>query len=271
MTEISFSKYSGCGNDFILIDNRSELHKMTQQAIVKLCDRNRGIGADGVIFIEKSHLADFKMKIFNRDGSLAEMCGNGLRCLGQFILDLGYKKKLYTIETLERILSVDFMDDQIRADMGVMKNLENKNLQIDKATWDCYTLNTGVPHAVIFVDDLDTVPIKTLGAKIRHHPTFSPHGVNANFAKKTSENQISIRTFERGVEDETLACGTGAVASAIAASLKWGLNSPIEVTFRSEDTLTIQFKKDRDGITQITQTGPAVKLFHGVFDIRGYL
>lgn len=253
---MKFSKYSGCGNDFILIDNRS--HEFVTDAVQKLCDRHRGIGADGVILLEEDQ--DFKMRIFNSDGSQAEMCGNGLRCLGNFILELGYPKKPYQIMTMERTLTIDFIDTYVKAEMGAVQNLtflEELN---------GYFLNTGVPHAVFFVDKLDQIDITSTGSKIRHHAQFAPSGTNVNFVERISENALSIRTFERGVEAETLACGTGACASATAGRLKWGMQAPIEVQFRSKDKLIINFEND-----QVTQTGPAVKLFHGVFDIRGYL
>lgn len=253
---IPFSKYSGCGNDFILIDNRSGEHTAVLQAIPKLCDRHRGIGGDGVIFLETGK--DFRMKIFNRDGSCAAMCGNGLRCLAQFILDLGHEKKTYTIQTKERLLSIGFKEELIMTDMGHVQDLKAKSE-------DCYTLNTGVPHAVFFVDALDTISVKKRGREIRFHPDFSPEGTNVNFVEKLSGNKIAIRTYERGVEDETLACGTGAAASAVAASLKWNLKSPIEVTFLSKETLLIDISENK-----ISQIGSAVKLFDGFFDMKYY-
>lgn len=273
MTEIPFSKYSGCGNDFILINNRGGSLRLNKKTIENLCDRNRGIGADGIIFLENgSETSDFGMKIFNRDGSEAEMCGNGLRCLGQFIYELGFDKKTYRIKTKERILTIDFANGLIKAEMGDAIDLNmNLELEIDKTPLNCCFLNTGVPHTVVFVDNIASTPVNTFGSQIRHHEHFSPAGTNANFVQKNSDHQIAIRTFERGVEDETLACGTGAAASAISAYQKLNMKQPIEVLFSSGDKIEITFTQEGKAFTQITQTGPALKTFHGVFDMIGYL
>lgn len=273
MTEIPFSKYSGCGNDFILINNRGGSLRLNAKTIENLCDRNRGIGADGIIFLENGQKdSDFGMRIFNRDGSEAEMCGNGLRCLGQFIYELGFEKKPYRIKTKERTLKIDFRDGLINAEMGDAVDLNmDLQLEIEKNLLNCCFLNTGVPHAVVFVDDIKQIPVNVLGGQIRHHEQFSPTGTNANFVQKNKDNQIAIRTFERGVENETLACGTGAAASAISACQKWNMTQPIEVVFSSGEKLEITFTHEGKAFTQITQTGPALKTFHGVFDMIGYL
>lgn len=268
---ISFSKYTGCGNDFILIDQRVAAFPLTSKTLIeRLCDRQKGIGADGIILLENG--SDFKMRIFNRDGSEAEMCGNGLRCFAAFILELGYEKKPYTIQVQEESLKVEFIGNEIKAEMGEPKELTlDQALEMEDTSLICHTVNTGVPHAIIFVDSLD-IPVNDLGSKIRHHPRFFPKGVNANFVQKLSAKELAIRTFERGVETETLACGTAATASAIIASLKWQMESPISVRTKSLETLEINFKKNNLGvISHVTQTGPAVKLFHGSFDIRGYI
>lgn len=270
MIEIFFSKYSGCGNDFILIDNRD--NTFIPEIVKKLCNRNLGIGADGVILLENALSADFRMRIFNSDGSEAEMCGNGLRCFGKFILELGFQKKPYAIQLKNQVLTVDFIGESVSTTLKLESEIkENLLLNTDENQWECFFLNTGVPHAVVFVENLDELKVKDLGKNIRHHPIFSPKGTNANFVKKINENTISIRTFERGVEDETLACGTGASAGAIAASLKWGMQTPIKVIFHSKDSLEINFKKDHNHSFEITQIGQAVKLFHGAFDRQGYL
>ena len=273
MTKIPFSKYSGCGNDFILINNRDYALDLTEKTIKSLCDRNLGIGADGIILLENGREgSDFGMRIFNRDGSEAEMCGNGLRCLGQFIYELGFEKKPYTIQTKERALKVDFANGLIKAEMGDAVDLNmGLKLTIDKSSLECYHLNTGVPHAVVFAEDIKKIPVETLGRQIRHHPHFFPAGTNANFVQKNTDHQIAIRTFERGVENETLACGTGAAASAISAFQKWNMKQPIEVVFSSGDTLEITFTQEGNAFRSITQTGPALKTFHGVFDMVGYL
>lgn len=270
--EISFSKYTGCGNDFILIDNRASNYTLDSHAIANLCDRNYGIGGDGIIFLEDTDQADFRMRIYNANGSEAEMCGNGLRCLGRFLIDLGYPEQAYSIKTMERILQLDFCNEKVIAYMGDLSEAPQKlSVAIEGDPIDCLFLNTGVPHSVTFCTALDTIAVSSIGRKIRHHPHFMPKGTNVNFAERLSDHQIKIRTFERGVEAETWACGTGATASAIAMCLKWNLAPPIEVYFSKGDHVIVNFIKDREAFSQITQTGPALKLFRGTFDIRGYL
>lgn len=263
---ISFSKYSGCGNDFIMIDQAPSFSK---DLIQRLCHRQKGIGADGVIFLEKGK--DFKMHIFNADGSEAEMCGNGLRCLAAFIVERGFKQQPYQVQIQNRALKIDFTETGIKGEMGDPIDLQlDQAVEIDGQRFACHTLDTGVPHAVILVDSL-AIPVNEWGSKIRHHPQFAPRGVNVNFIKRVGAQEIAIRTFERGVEAETLACGTGACASAIVSSLKWGMPAPIQVRTKADDTLEINFINHRGNISQVTQTGPAVKHFHGIFDIKGYL
>lgn len=271
MAQFPFSKYSGCGNDFILIDHRRPFFPVNDRpAIQKLCHRQKGIGADGVIFLEASSgtASDFKMRIFNSDGSEAEMCGNGIRCLAQFIADLGLPQKPYAIETMQRLLRVEHSPAGIRAAMGTPADLrQNLNIEIDGTTHAIHYLDTGVPHAVLFVDDLENAPVESLGRKIRHHAAFKPKGANANFVQVLGPHSISLRTYERGVEAETLACGTGATAAAIIAFLQKQVKTPIEVKTRSNETLIINFAVDKSGtITDVSQTGPAVKHFHGVFE-----
>lgn len=269
MGKLTFSKYSGCGNDFILIDHRSPFLNVSKELVLRLCQRQTGIGADGLILLEKSSSQDFKMRIFNADGSEAEMCGNGIRCLGAFLLELGYPKQAYTIETMERKLSLEFTEKGIKVAMGDPKDIRSHvPLEIEGQNLLCYTLDTGVPHAVVFVDDVEKVHVVALGQKIRYHTSFLPKGTNANFVEKDSPRQISIRTYERGVEDETLACGTGATASALAAALQWNLKAPITVKTRSQDSLEIDFVKNQDQtFTQVSQTGPAHKTFSGTIDL----
>lgn len=264
---IRFSKYSGCGNDFILIDHREPFFPINNSVLMqKLCHRQKGIGADGVIFLEKSFTADFRMRIFNLDGSEAEMCGNGLRCLAQFIYDLGLPKKPYTIQTMERQLTIEALQNGIRTSMGTPKGLQlDILLPIGADVFEAHYVDTGVPHTVVLMDKLDLIDVSDLGKNIRFHPHFAPKGSNANFVKKVTEQTLSIRTYERGVEAETLACGTGACAAAIVAAYKWGIKSPVAIETRSGDILTIEFTKTADGVSNITQTGSAVKNFHGEF------
>lgn len=253
------AKYSGCGNSFVLIDHREKPLTANTPLIAKLCSQEQ---VDGVIFLEKSHRADYRMRIFNADGSEAEMCGNGLRCLGRFIESLGEKKKTFTVESLFGIHTVELLENQVKVQLGAPQQLvKEQALNLKEGPVTISSLDTGVPHVVLFVDNLDRVDVVGLGEQIRYHPQFFPRGTNANFVEKKAKGQIALRTYERGVEAETPACGTGAAASAIAASWKWGLKSPIEVTTKSGETLSVEFELDPKGnICRLTQTGPVEKL-----------
>ncbi|MFV0341172.1 MAG: diaminopimelate epimerase [Parachlamydiaceae bacterium] len=253
------SKYAGCGNSFLLIDQRDCSALPALSWIVEACQQE---GVDGVIFLEKSAKADYKMRIFNSDASEAEMCGNGLRCLGRFIEEKGEKRKRFTVESLFGVHAIELLDDQVKVQLGTPKQVEKElSLNLKEGKETISSLDTGVPHAVLFVADLEAVDVADLGEQVRHHPRFFPRGTNANFVIKTGDQSISLRTFERGVEAETLACGTGAAASAIAASWKWGLKSPIVVETRSGEKLTVEFQTDPHGkISNLTQQGPVKKL-----------
>lgn len=267
---ISFSKYVGCGNDFILFDNRQNTFpSQNQDLIATLCHRHLGVGADGVILLEESQKADFKMRIFNSDGTEAEMCGNGIRCLMKFIKLKGYLRNHCTIETLERILSLKIEDDLVEVEMGdpidVMWNL---NLPLSDENYSGHFLNTGVPHLVIFTEEIETVPIATLGAKLRHHTFFQPKGTNVNFVQLLSSGLLRVRTYERGVEEETLSCGTGITASAIAAAHILQIPAPIQVLTGTGEIIEVnfmnKFTNNRGTITtQVTQKGPATLVFEG--------
>lgn len=264
---MEFSKYSGCGNDFILIDNRSHSFPAADPALIqKLCARCTGIGADGLILLENSLKHDFRMRIFNADGIEAEMCGNGIRCLMKFIQEKGFPKTECTIETYLRPLRVSLQGEDVCVEMGkpfdFMWNLE---LEIDQRTFLVHHLNTGVPHLVLFCDSLEEFDLKALGPKFRHHPKFLPQGTNFNVAQLMPDGQLRNRTFERGVEEETLACGTGCTAAAIAAHYVLKIPAPVQVRTRSEELLQIDLKLENDQIHEVRMTGPAVKTFEGRF------
>lgn len=252
------SKYSGCGNSFLLIDQRDLASLPSLSWIIEECATEQ---VDGVILLQNSEKADYKMRIFNSDGSEAEMCGNGLRCLGRFIEERGEKRKKFTVESRFTVHTVELLDDQVKIEMGIPQNIKKElSLNLKDHAVILSSLDTGVPHAVVFVEDLEKVDVVGLGEQIRHHPEFFPRGTNANFVTKSAASGISLRTFERGVEGETQACGTGAAASALAASWKWGLKSPIEVYTRSGEALTVEFQLDPHGnIAHLAQTGPVKK------------
>ena len=273
MVHIPFVKMNGTGNDFVMIDHRAKHLKGKESAVVKsLCKPRVGIGADGVILIENSSKADFKMRIFNADGSEAEMCGNGARCAVQYALELGLVKKKslsVTFETFCDVLSASILEDnQICVRMSNPCDFRN-SLRIEEDEdniLDVFFVNTGVPHAVLFVDDVDAVDLPRLGACIRYHALFSPNGTNVNFVQVIDHQTIKVRTYERGVEAETFACGTGSTAAAILSCLYKDLSSSIKVNVAGGE-LFIRFKKDDNSkITEVDMIGSTTKVFLGGYD-----
>lgn len=263
---LHFWKMNGAGNDFVMLDNRDLSLALTDCQIAELCDRHRGIGADGLLLVEPAtEGGDFKMRYYNADGGEAEMCGNGARCFGRFVNFL-HDNKLDQIrfETLAGIISAEFDGDQVRINMSEPHSLQlQQSLLVEGETLEVPSVNTGVPHAVVFVDDLENTPIRKLGAALRFHTAFAPKGTNANFAKEIAPGQIAIRTYERGVEDETLACGTGMVASALIYHELYDVAPPISVQVRGGDTLQVNFKKEGDRYVDVTLFGPADFAFKG--------
>ncbi len=262
-----FAKYAGCGNDFILFDNRRGDFPKSPQLFQKLCHRQWGIGADGIILLESSSQAHARMRIFNADGSEAEMCGNGIRCLVHWMNSLGFSLPIYHIETMNHVLKAWVTDQNVRIEMGSPTHLQ-WNLSIDhESTYlQIHSLNTGVPHAVLFVSDIEA-NLKQLGPYIRHHPYWKPNGTNFSIVKQLDAMTFAIRTFERGVEDETLACGTGATAAALAAAHQFKLQAPLRMQTRSGDCLDIHFSLEDGQFTNVTMTGPATKIFQGEVDL----
>jgi len=263
---IEFAKYTGAGNDFILIDNRSGAFPADSELIREMCTRRTSIGADGLILLCSSAKADIRMRFFNSDGGEAEMCGNGARCLIAFARRKGLDKTTITMETMERVLTARVDGETVSLDMGeVTETRLDIDLEIDGQIYHVHHTNTGVPHAVMFVENVEGVDVISLGRKVRFHPRFQPKGANANFVHVTGKNTISARIYERGVEDETLASGTGCAACAVITSLVKGLTSPIRVRTRGGTVLTVDFKKKRDDISQLTVSGPARLVYEGIY------
>lgn len=265
-TTVSFWKMNGAGNDFVMLDNRNLSLQLSKETIASLCDRHRGIGADGLLAVEPAtEGGDWKMRYYNADGGEAEMCGNGARCFARFVNRLhGDKLTALKFETLAGMISAKFFGDQVEINMSAPHSLKlRQSLNVDSTNLEVHSVNTGVPHAVVFVDDLENVEVRRLGAGLRYHEAFAPKGTNANFAKVTGPGAISIRTYERGVEDETLACGTGMVACALIAHELHNFASPVAVLVKGGDTLKIGFEKTADGYTNVTLHGPADFVFTG--------
>jgi diaminopimelate epimerase len=264
---LNFWKMNGAGNDFVMLDNRDLSLQLSQEQIAQLCDRHRGIGADGLLCVEPAtEGGDFKMRYYNADGGEAEMCGNGARCFGRFVNRL-HNDTLTRIrfETLAGLISAEFEGDQVRINMSAPHSLKlGQNLEVEGSSLTVHSVNTGVPHAVVFTDDLETVPVRAWGAGLRYHAAFAPKGTNANFVKVLAPDSIAIRTYERGVEDETLACGTGMVACALIHHELTSAPSPIAVRVKGGDTLRVGFDElSPHEYSNVTLFGPADFVFQG--------
>jgi diaminopimelate epimerase len=267
--EIPFTKMQGNGNDFILVDEYEKEvipDEMKGQFAALYCDRRFGVGADGVLYLSKSKKSSLRMRLFQPDESEAEMCGNGIRCLVKYAYDAEYVKESCTVETQagETAVAMGYREDEFfaiitmpapkfsRTDIPATGEGEYKE-RIGE--FDVYALNTGVPHAVVFVDSVDSVDVAAAAPPIRHHATFK-NGANVNFVQRTGEDTIAIRTFERGVEEETLSCGTGATAAA-AVVHRLGYTGPVVHVETRGGPLTVYLA---DGAKM---EGPAATVFSG--------
>ena len=265
MRLIYFTKMVAAGNDFIVIDNRhGVLRKDLPQAAKRLCDRKRSIGADGVLFLEKSKKADIRMRIFNPDGSEADMCGNGVRCLARFAADKKIVKNVHRIESGAGIIDIEVRGSEVKARLTDPKDFRpSVDLSVDGRKEKICFINTGVPHAVIFERALDDILVNERGREIRRHAYFAPTGANVNFVKVNNRHSIEVRTYERGVESETLACGSGSTASAlVSASLK-GLRSPVQVHTAGGEVLKVYFESENDCWKNVCLEGSVQKTFEG--------
>jgi len=266
---LRFTKMNGAGNDFILIDNRAGDIYLDRSQIAHLCDRHRGIGADGILLLEKgSNRADFRMRYFNADGGEAEMCGNGARCFARFANKIAEPMDKISFETQAGVISARLVGDLVTLQMTEPTDLR-LNIKVPAANENktVHFINSGVPHVVIPVPQIDVVDVSREGATIRYHKIFSPKGANVNFIEKCGANKIAIRTYERGVEDETLACGTGIVAGALIFAATENASGPITVIARGGDELHVGFEKIDGQFRSVTLTGPAEFVFEGAIEI----
>jgi diaminopimelate epimerase len=262
---LNFVKMNGAGNDFVVVDNRDGSLTFAAHRIVHLCDRHRGVGADGLLVVEPAQSdADFRMRYYNCDGGEAEMCGNGARCFAKFARAFAGGNDEITFETMAGPIKATFPDGLVKIDMGAPKHLAVRQiLPVIGEMMEVHSVNTGVPHAVLFVESLEVVDIKTLGAAIRYHDHFAPRGTNVNFVEVKDTSHISIRTYERGVEGETLACGTGIVASAIMYHELNAASAPVTVHVKGGDDLVVDFEELAGTYNHVTLTGPADIVFEG--------
>jgi diaminopimelate epimerase len=274
----TFHKYHGAGNDFILIDNREGSIRLTQEQIARLCDRHFGIGADGLMLLTSAPGYDFGMVYYNSDGKESTMCGNGGRCITAFAKHLGI------IDNNARFLAIDgehtsdiFQKEgyvmHIRLKMKDVSENEYRILNIEyrisKYRQSTIVINTGSPHLVLFIDDVSAIDVVAEGRRLRNDPQFAPDGINVDFVQIKDDGSLFVRTYERGVENETLSCGTGVTAAAIAfASAK-----PRAMSHEPRDVrcpiitlggkLTVSFRREESRFTDIRLEGPAEEVFRG--------
>ena len=268
---IRFWKLEGAGNDFLGLDGRLGGFKLNRKKITDLCDRRRGVGADGVLVVEKPKRrgADFRMRYYNSDGGEAEMCGNGARCFALLARAVsGRKGNVLRIQTQAGLVTLQIRGQEVQVSMTEPTRLRlGKKVVVAGRKVVVDFLNTGVPHAVLFVRSVRSVDVAQLGRAIRYHSAFAPSGTNVNFVEIGRGNRIHVRTYERGVEGETLACGTGVVAASILSNLRRGLRSPILVTTRGGDHLRVGFSMVNGQARKVTLQGPARIVYTGVIHV----
>ena len=264
---LNFVKMTGAGNDFILADNRSGTLSLSRDQVARLCHRQFGIGADGLMLLvpAKSGSADWAWQFWNSDGSDAEMCGNGARCFARFIQKTtGWLRPTVTFETAAGVIGAEFHGERVTVTLTSPHSLRlRERIATSQGELEVSSLNTGVPHAVVFVPDADRAMVQQLGAELRWHDHFKPRGTNVNFAEAKGPNAIRVRTYERGVEGETLACGTGVSASAMIASAVHGFTSPVRVQVQGGDELEVAFSRSDNYFSNVRLTGPATFVFEG--------
>lgn len=257
---------SGTGNDFILVDNREEKVPEDKMSFLaaRTCRRRESVGADGMIFIVDSDKYDFDWKFFNSDGSEAEMCGNGGRCTARFALIKGIAGGSMTFGTLAGPISAEVSGRTVKVLMPVPTGLKaDIDLPLEEGWMSADFVNTGVPHVVLLVDDIKKVPVNERGSVIRYHSMFQPAGTNVNFMSVKGKDHLYVRTYERGVENETLACGTGSIASSLIANLRGLVESPVTVTTSGGEELKIHFEKEGDVFSRVWLEGGTSIIYKG--------
>ncbi len=272
---INFHKISAAGNDFILIDNRKNVLPADISALAaKMCNRKFAVGADGLIALENSASADFRMKFFNSDGSPAEMCGNGARSLARFAHRIGAAGKKMSFETDAGLVSAEILKEDVRIQLSTPKDIRlDFVLKVEKMEFNASFINTGVPHTVIYVNDIEKADVVNIGRAVRYHKEFSPAGTNVNFVQVKDRQTLLVRTYERGVEDETLACGTGVTASAVVSGIKKLVATPVNCVTRGGYKLIVNFTLNDTAdlispVDNVFLEGPAEIAFSGEMEIK---
>lgn len=264
MSQTKFYKMVASGNDFVVIDNRGKIVSDAKKFGAKVCPPHIGVGADGVLLIEPSKKADFFLRIVNSDGSEAEACGNGYRCVSRFAHEkLGFSNKI-TFETLAGPIQAEVKGDHVSVLMAEPRDYQKDiTVEVNGRALKMDFINTGVPHVVIYSASLDQIAVSEIGRLIRYHKRFQPQGTNVNFIEVSGPNQLRIRTYERGVEDETLACGTGSVAAALVSTLTGRVNSPVEVKTKGGEVLKVSFELVNGKLTRVFLSGNAEYVYEG--------
>ncbi len=257
---------NGAGNDFVLVDNRAQKIQLTPGQVACLCDRHRGIGADGLILwiASATGKADWAWKFYNSDGSTGEMCGNGARCFARFVQRHTGLQRDLSFETEAGIITAQFHGERVTVNLTRPSKVRlNLQLPLSRGKETVHSVDTGVPHAVLFVPDADKAMVQVLGPELRRHPEFAPKGTNVNFVQVLGPSHIRVRTFERGVEGETLACGTGVSASALISARVHHFTSPVRVQVQGGDQLEVSFREQGGEFADVRLTGPADFVFEG--------
>jgi diaminopimelate epimerase len=268
MAGVPFAKMTGAGNDFILIDDTTGvLADADLPALARgLCRRSFSVGADGLIVVRRSRVADFGWRFFNADGSEAEMCGNGGRCAARFAHLKGIAGPDLSFETLAGIVRASVQGESVILGMTEPTDLRKpETLEVEGRPLEVWFVNTGVPHAVVFLEDLLSLDVERLGRAIRRHPRYAPAGTNADFVRVRSQSSIEMRVYERGVEAETLACGTGAVACAVAAAHRGLAWPPVSVKTWGGAVLRVHFEKAEDLFRKVFLEGDARLICEGEY------
>lgn len=285
--KIPFTKMQAAGNDFVLIDEFEGVlipDREKSEFVLNVSDRHFGIGSDGVIFIQKSGVYDVKFSFYNPDGAQAEMCGNGIRCLAKYVYDRGISRKgRIDVETLKGAVTAEPLVEsgtvrEVRVDMGApyLKRADipvsgkpddgfvDQRVEIDEDLYMITAVGMGNPHAIIFSENLEDIDVVGIGRSIRNYTDLFPNGTNVHFVQNTGDNEFRIRSYERGVEDETLACGTGICASAVAAVLNDIADRNSAIEFHAlGGSLKVEFEMENEKIGRIFMTGPAETVFWG--------
>jgi len=269
--QVEFTKAVASGNDFVILNNFGNKYRDLKTRFADfarfVCRRRFSVGADGLLVLEASKTSDFKMRIFNPDGGEVSMCGNGIRASAVCAYENNLAAEKMKIETLAGVLAAEINSQSVKVKMTEPKDVKiDQNIGIESSIVNMHSVDTGVPHAIHFVDNIKDYPVKKIGELVRRHKVFEPEGTNADFVKVIDPSTIEVRTYERGVEDETLACGTGIVASAVIANIVHDVRQPVSVLTKSKETLKVYFRKERDVFKDVYFEGKAFIVFKGVLE-----